>query len=173
MKKSEHKIVVAFCQLLLEKQLDDISIKDLLNKAQSSRSSFYNYFANKENLINSTIHIALDQINQVLNKNLLLRKPITIEMLDQISENRDIFFPLVTAFPDFETIIKEYIKDVVTHSSIQDLYEKLETNYQMPSEFALNIYVKTIQEIIFTWIRKGFTEAPEEIADMIYQTVLI
>ncbi|HHL0845396.1 TPA: TetR-like C-terminal domain-containing protein, partial [Streptococcus agalactiae] len=72
-----------------------------------------------------------------------------------------------------DNIIKNYIKEMITHSDIPDLQKQLETAYQVPYSFALGIYISTIESIILNWIDHDFTEEPEEIARYITSVVRI
>ena len=47
---SERKIVNAFIELLEESSLEQISITDIIKKANLSRPTFYYYYSNKEDL---------------------------------------------------------------------------------------------------------------------------
>ncbi|HGD5928925.1 TPA: TetR-like C-terminal domain-containing protein [Streptococcus agalactiae] len=62
---------------------------------------------------------------------------------------------------------------MITHSDIPDLHKQLETAYQVPYSFALDIYISTIESIILNWIDNDFTESPEKIAKYITSVVRI
>ncbi|HEO2526863.1 TPA: TetR family transcriptional regulator C-terminal domain-containing protein [Streptococcus agalactiae] len=59
------------------------------------------------------------------------------------------------------------------YSDIPDLEKQLETAYQIPYSFALDIYISTIESIILNWIDNNFTESPEKIAKYITSVVRI
>lgn len=171
--KTERRIIRAFCQLLLETPLDEIAIQEIIEKAEISRSTFYNYFHSKEELIDTTLRFATGTIKDILSKDPLLKKPIIVEMLREISDNREFYYPLVVAFPNADAIAKEYIADTVVNSAIENLDQQLENNYRIPNRFAMEVYVHSVHSIIVTWIRDNFIETPEQVADIIFETILL
>ena len=58
---SERKIVNAFIELLEESSLEQISITDIIKKANLSRPTFYYYYSNKEDLVETTFSKILDK----------------------------------------------------------------------------------------------------------------
>ena len=65
--KSIEKIYNAFESILLSNNYDDITIQDILDKSTVSRSTFYNHFKNKEEILLSFVkHI----FSHVFDKNL-------------------------------------------------------------------------------------------------------
>lgn len=167
----EKKIITAYCQLLLSKDKSDITTNDVYLAAEISRSSFYNYFHNIEEVEEGVLDFILDRLNFIIQKNMLLQKKFILQVLQFIDEHRDIYYPIFLKYEQIETIVSQFIKQTILNSDIRNLNQKLEISYKIPSKYSLEIYVMTFQTIITTWIRSNFEETPENIADLIYKSV--
>jgi AcrR family transcriptional regulator len=56
----------ALIALLLEKRYDDITVQDVLERANIGRSTFYEHYWDKEDLLNSEIERVIDVLDQRL-----------------------------------------------------------------------------------------------------------
>lgn len=167
------KFLKAFSELLETKSFEQITVSDLAKKAQLSRRAFYNHFNSKEDFLRESILIIFDDITKILNNDLLYEEVILKEMLSYMYTSKEIIKSFVCFFPNIDNIIKDYIKGMIIHSDIPDLEKQLETAYQIPYSFALDIYISTIESIILNWIDNNFTESPEKIAKYITSVVRI
>lgn len=167
------KFLKAFSELLKMRSFEQIKVSDLAKKARLSRRSFYNHYNSKEDFLRESILIIFDDITKILNNDLLYEEVILKEMLSYMYTNKEIIKSFVCFFPNIDNIIKDYIKGMIIHSDIPDLHKQLETAYQVPYSFALDIYISTIESIILNWIDNDFTESPEKIAKYITSVVRI
>lgn len=167
------KFLKAFSELLKMRRFEQIKVSDLAKKAQLSRRAFYNYYNSKEDFLRESILIIFDDITKILNNDLLYEELVLKEMLSYMYINKEIIKSFVCFFPNIDNIIKNYIKGMIIHSDIPDLQKQLETAYQVPYSFALDIYISTIESIILNWIDNDFTESPEKIAKYITSVVRI
>lgn len=167
------KFLKAFSELLKMRRFEQIKVSDLVKKAQLSRRAFYNHYNSKEDFLRESILIIFDDITKILNNDLLYEELVLKEMLSYMYINKEIIKSFVCFFPNIDNIIKNYIKGMIIHSDIPDLQKQLETAYQVPYSFALDIYISTIESIILNWIDNDFTESPEKIAKYITSVVRI
>lgn len=73
---SERKIVNAFIELLEESSLEQISITDIIKKANLSRPTFYYYYSNKEDLVETTFSKILDKISSILQEDMTYQEGV-------------------------------------------------------------------------------------------------
>lgn len=70
--RSNNALKEAFLELLLEKPYDEISVKDILEKAGYSKPTFYNHYSSKEDftrkIIDDEIHDLSEAINDYVNE---------------------------------------------------------------------------------------------------------
>lgn len=67
---SESKILNAFVELLQIKDFDKISISNICDKSGVSRTTFYRYYENKEDLVDSTIETIMSDLTVIFSKTL-------------------------------------------------------------------------------------------------------
>ncbi|WP_159545120.1 TetR/AcrR family transcriptional regulator [Streptococcus halichoeri] len=167
------KFLRAFSELLKFKSFEQITVREIAKKAHLSRRAFYNHYNSKEDFLREAILIILDEITKILNTDLSFENIVLEKMLLYMYDNREIIQSFVCYFPDIHIIITNYIKDMIIHSDIPNLQEQLENAYQVPYQFALDIYVLTIKSIVLNWIINGFQESPSQIATYISTAVRI
>lgn len=131
--KTKHAIHNAFAQLLLEKELNDITITDIAELADINRKTFYNYY--------SGIHEVVDEIED----------DIVDEFSEMLSE---------TDFPDhLEVILSLFEKLTAIFNSDLDFYGNLFLTRGNSGlmEKITRLIKKRVQEIA---IQKGKDQSP-------------
>ena len=153
---SERKIVNAFIELLEESSLEQISITDIIKKANLSRPTFYYYYSNKEDLVETTFSKILDNVSSILQE-----------------DNRKLCLTLMTHIPNINGMIREFIIETILNSDIENVTELMEQSYHIPAKYSLEVYVSTIVTILTLWLKEDCIESPEELADIILEAVII
>ena len=105
---SERKIVNAFIELLEESSLEQISITDIIKKANLSRPTFYYYYSNKEDLVETTFSKILDKVSSILQEDMTYQEGVVTEMLGYLKENQRLCLTLMTHIPN----INEYLAGI-------------------------------------------------------------
>lgn len=167
------RIIFAYTSLLEEKDQNKISITDLVQRANTSRTTFYNHFTGLDDLKQKSLNIAINDINNILTKNLLFKIPVLIEMLDYIKEKGFYFQVWKKYHSDFDATVTTFMEKTIKNSDIVDLEKQLEDGYHIPEKFAFDVYVLTVKTIIYKWIDSNFIESSQEIAEIIHKAVQI
>ena len=170
---SERKIVNAFIELLEESSLEQISITDIIKKANLSRPTFYYYYSNKEDLVETTFSKILDKVSSILQEDMTYQEGVVTEMLRYLKENQKLCLTLMTHIPNINEMIREFIIETILNSDIENVTELMEQSYHIPAKYSLEIYVSTIVTILTLWLKEGCVESPEELADIILEAVII
>ena len=165
---SERKIVNAFIELLEESSLEQISITDIIKKANLSRPTFYYYYSNKEDLVETTFSKILDNVSSILQEDMTYQEGVVTEMLRYLKDNRKLCLTLMTHIPNINGII-----ETILNSDIENVTELMEQSYHIPAKYSLEVYVSTIVTILTLWLKEDCIESPEELADIILEAVII
>lgn len=171
--KTEKKIILSFLNLLSKKEIETISTSEIIENAHVSRSTFYSYFRSKEDLNVQSLSYILDEMTLILSEDMLFRKSVMIKLFQYIRMHNKVFLILMEHYPDFELRIKDYIRTMILNSEIPNLKKQLAEAYEISDYFALDIYVVTIESIIFSWIKDGSSETPEQLADILFISLKI
>ena len=85
---AKEKILIAFRELALKRSFDDISVKDLVEMAGVGRSTFYDHFNDKTELLITSMDWMLDVLAScAIGKCTMMDVE---ELINHINENRDI-----------------------------------------------------------------------------------
>jgi len=157
----------ALVELMMEKGYDTISIKDIIERANVGRSTFYSHYADKEELFVSQ----LDRLIELLSRHI---------PQDQAETNP--FFPSFGLFQHIQEQRKLYKiltwgsgADVLTRHLQNSLSEKIEERlsasgqkYDVPIPAIANFLSGSFLSLIKWWLDNKLTYSPEEM-DGMYQ----
>lgn len=168
-KKTQRAIFTAMNQLLLRKRYDKITIMDILQEADISRSTFYDHFTCKDELIK--------RMNEALFQH-VFTSPLTTEASHDFSkEHRDLHTFLTHTLYHLK---EEYdnVKGILDSDSSQLFWQYLQEQFnmtvspiiysermavQIPRQIWEKHVAMTFVELVKWWFKQGREEAPEQI----------
>lgn len=169
---SERKIVNAFIELLEEKPLEHISITDIIKKANLSRPTFYYYYSNKDDLVETTFSKILDNVSSILQEDMTYQEGVMVKAMTYLKDNQKLCLALINHIPKINSLIREFITATILNSDFEDVTQLMEDTYQVPAHYALEIYVSIVTTIFTLWLEEGCKESPEEISHIILNAVV-
>ncbi len=158
----------ALIQLLSKKNLHEITIQELCQKAELNRTTFYKHYQNIRDL--------LDEIeNETLERSMLCLEQIKTEKeasittplyhyLCYIKDNSDTYRLLLSPYNDFNRKLLAPAIDFLKKQS-EILSQSTESSLIYYKEYILS----GSMTIIRNWLFDGTIESPELIASMIYE----
>ncbi len=161
----------AFVELMMEKGYDAISIKDIIERANVGRSTFYSHYADKERLFVSQ----LDHLMELLS-----------DHTPQEGSETNPFFPSLGLFYHIKEQRKLYkiltwgsgINVLTQHLQIS-LSEKIEERlsmsgqkYSVPIPVIANFLSGSFLSMIRWWLDKNLAYSPEQM-DVMYQKLAL
>lgn len=171
----------AVIELVKEKQIDKISTTEIAKRAFISRITFYNYYANKYEVIESLLEEIIETFKQIQKKNAAFL--LTIDM-ESKSEITDRLLPNVLEITGYFYEQKETIEMLMNKNSgvalMDELYAVYFTHFihVLPTIFYvkfskrdLDYYAsymtKGVAIIIEKWFQEGFQQPAAFISDSI------
>ena len=172
---ADEAIYDAFFLILKEKELDKITVSDVIKKAGIVRSTFYNHYENIPDLVdaieNKTINDIFSLMNKKKNKNdwdicksyylTICEYTMTNPFLANLLSNprKDAFFEKVV------TMFHHYVKKV-TQSTTTSHHNSEELSYMIASTIGSTIGV------LHKWTKDNFQVSAETIANILTQTFI-
>lgn len=166
--KTRDAIFKAFSKLLETKQFNNITVQEIIDKANIGRSTFYAHFETKDELLRA---MCTDIFSHVFSEDLISEKTHDFSegdnglqtklthILYHLKDNkRDIVGILSCESSElFMRYFKEYLSD---------LFSKYlnEIKVDAPIEFVLNYLVGSFAQAVTWWIQGKMQHTPEEIA---------
>jgi len=163
----------AFLQLIAEKEYNNITVTDIIKKADYNRATFYRHFYDKEDLVNE---ITNQQIELFISAFMFpYRKQNTIDLskikldqiviFDHILEHKD-FYQLwnrLKTIPGFAQKYTDSIKILYNNKII--IREALIDG--VDQQLYMQFYGYGLAGLIFNWIGNGFQESAEYMAEQL------
>lgn len=163
--KSYTKMIMAdaFEQLLHEKNFEDITISDIVNKCGASRSTFYKHFSDKYEIMIWKYKEALTQIHNE-DKSVDDWQEGTLAGIQYLADNRTYFLKII----DYKG--QNSIHDFLLHFAIDFtkgiMCKKHNTDWIPEKDFqALRVWLMGTTQYIMEWL-KNMNMTPEELAEL-------
>lgn len=165
-KRTKKAIVDAFNSLISHKGFDDITVADIIAEADVSKATFYRYFHDKYDVMNSNYKELLDEFMS----------------LDDCSSYRDLYFRLYQAgatklrdikgtfgssgVNSFEAFIFTYSRQAVERVTRENRGGKGLTPQE---ELQLDVFCYGISYMYRKWIEGKYELSADEAADLLFE----
>lgn len=165
-KTAKNTLLQAMEDLLYKKSFSKISVNELCEYAQISRSSFYAYYEDKYQLFSCCMaqkHEVLKQLKAAYNP-----KDFLMIMLDFIQSEQQFFYHALGSSDD------EEIKEIFYQFFYQEFFDILNTKIQQgiplsgPVEIVSAFYIGGLTSTIIRWIKSNYKFSKEELATCQY-----
>ncbi|WP_339264732.1 TetR-like C-terminal domain-containing protein [Paenibacillus sp. FSL R5-0470] len=153
-------------RLLKEKNISQISVKELCASADINRSTFYLHYANAYDLLEHVEQEIIDNTNAYLEKIEANDNGITyiLTFLDYIKKNDDLFAIMLLKSNDNELFSKRLLNEVLMNI---DTFLQLDVPENM-KRFTYAYLVNGSLAIIQEWILENFIISSDELAQLIF-----
>lgn len=161
-----------FLELLKQKPLTKITVKEICETAEINRTTFYKHYRDPYDLLEQleleAIHSLLSIIEDTADKDLA---QILLPILYTIQKNRDLFYSLTSAGDDKSFL---YRLSICCFRKICELSSKAPADGNPSGISVLHFsYIEGgIGGIIEYWLRSGMEESPEVIAEHLQRFTL-
>jgi AcrR family transcriptional regulator len=180
--KTETLLRDALTSLIREKAYDSIVVKEILDRANVGRSTFYTHFRDKDALLASSIHEMLRPARsmQVPSSAKPYEKIIrfSLPIFQQVQQHRHEHQRAGNAMMEdrsrallherLQNVLVELIGDEVE----QCLQGRRETASQMPPDVLVNYVASTFVLVLNWWVETDSPLAPKEVNDLFRALVL-
>lgn len=167
--RTKQNLSQALFDLILEKPYERISVKDILDRANVGRSTFYNHFQDKDDLLLSNVPenvLELDMQAHSFNPNL-------VTMFSHAQAN----YPLFKAMMGTGGIRLLYERSQrLLANQLQCHLEQLEANgstLALPAPVLAQYYSGALWSLFRYWLDAGMPYSPEEMNEMFQRLVTL
>ena len=169
--RTQHQLGRALVELVEEKRFDDITIQDVIDRADVGRSTFYTHFRDKEDLFRKDWEKFLDFLAQ---------------QIDWEKAGTGSFMPVVFLFShlqDAQTFYKGLVRsrktDGLMKSGTEHLSRKIETALNqrikqkpaIPIPILANYLANELFVLLMWWLENGMPYSPERMDEVFHQLV--
>ncbi|MFE3577347.1 TetR/AcrR family transcriptional regulator [Lysinibacillus sp. NPDC059133] len=179
--RTKNEIKQAFFFLLSEKNFEAITVRDITDRANINRGTFYLHYVDKYNLLEQYENEIFEKFNAILDEttNLELnvnqfkheRLPVMIQILEVFYEEAN-FLKLILG-PNGDPFFYEKMRQFFVRYFNAYLGNRTDkSKWNFPIELTLAYNSNAILGVITYWLQHGTQQSPEEIATMLIETIL-
>lgn len=172
-RRTKRLLRTAFLQLLQEKNIEQITVTDVIQTADYNRSTFYRHYPHIEAFIEDLL---TEEITNLLNifkapyrnhptVHLTALKPEDISLFDYISGNKTFYkeWTKLNVHQQFKMKFIDEIQSFYANEIMMDLPHTVPLDRQFYTSF----YAHGIYGLIFKWISGGFQQSPRFMSEQL------
>ncbi|MDT3117142.1 TetR/AcrR family transcriptional regulator [Staphylococcus aureus] len=165
--KTINRIHDGMINLLKTKAYNDITVKDICEKSQISRTTFYTHYKTKDDFIYSYLNTLLKEAKKKFLKSETLTQAIFLKKMVYfwLSEGQLILMLLgdENAYK-LHQVIKKSLQQRIEINVVPVLNTKMLTTKE--KYFLLIFMSNAIIGVLQDWVKRGYKESPKEVAEI-------
>ena len=174
-RRTKKLLTQALTQLLQEKQINEITVKELTDLADMNRGTFYLYYKDIFDMlekIEDSLFEALDEIISLHEHDDVSQqtKPILLDLFRFIEENQEMCRVLLSPHGDMNFLhrLNEVVREKCLRAWPNIRKEKGEADF----DYHYSFVVFGCAGIIRAWVNRNCSESAEKMAEMAYGMIL-
>ncbi len=172
-RKTREAIFDAFSELLMRNSYSQITVQDIIDRADVGRTTFYAHFPTKDDLLREMCaemfgHVFSEAPEAELTHDFSTAsddpKSIVTHILYHLWEHGRIMIVLLTCESGelFQRYFNEYFNELVT---LHILSGNMQKNSVLPEDFLRNHIAGSFVGLVRWWLKNDMKQSPEEIAE--------
>lgn len=161
---AKNKLILGFRKLVAIKDFEKLTVAEICEYANVSRKTFYNYFKDKNDIVERIVFYSITQPFRELRKlHLVHELPASLMMewlYQRIYEDRD-FYAKISSFTG-QNSLQEFILNHTT-----EMLENILSDVDMSKEdreYTIYFYAASHTLLLIKWIREGMNVSPKKMA---------
>jgi AcrR family transcriptional regulator len=173
--KTHNLLKGALVSLISEKPYDSIAVKEILDRANVGRSTFYMHFRDKDDLLVSGIHEMLHPIQSTTQAAIGTRRDrmlwFSLPIFQYHYQHRHAAGDRIG--PRGRAILHDHLRrvlaDVVAGSVKKNSRDRRKTSRTIPGDLLSEYVASSFVLVLNWWLEKGMPQSPAEINDMFHK----
>lgn len=177
--RTRSQLTAALLALMQEKNFDEITIKDITDRADMNRATFYLHYGTKEELLLTSLESRFDQLVQSIESGLTNtpENPIWSDdsydrlVFEHVAEHVDLY-KVILDQNGMGMIIHQII-DYIAAVGLRNTLESIDDSMtiEIPLEITSRHVAGSMFAILVWWIRNDLPYTPAEMADMCHRLI--
>lgn len=170
----------ALVELIEEQGFEATTVKDITNKANINRGTFYAHYQDKFDLMNKCLEEIMQDMLNIVEQGLpnviaelgikstpITPLPIAVSMFEYLNENSEFMKAMLSSKGDLSFQIK--MKDFMWKTLFENIPNPLikEDNLLVPSQYLASYIASAHIAVIQQWLDSGRKESPREMAQIL------
>jgi probable dihydroxyacetone kinase regulator len=171
--KREVKVLLSdsFKELVLEKPVEKITIKQITDRAGVIRVTFYNHFQDKYELLEWICREEIINPTRILLQNNMQREAVTF-IFTAILKNKGFYSHVAhtTGQNSFKSIMRDLISEMIMESFLTNKNAKAGKYSWVTTKWIADYYAQGFTFVLMSWIEKDMNIPPEDMVH-IYEMI--
>lgn len=172
-RRTKRMLLEGLMTLLLEKDIKDISVKELTDYADINRCTFYLHYKDVFHMLDTIEEELFTEFNRILDENFTQSEcptplPILQDIFYYLLDNKKTVSALLGIHGDFAFVarIKKLLKERIKYAWSLESYK--EENF----EYYFSFIISGCLGLIETWVQNDFSRSPETMALLSNEMIL-
>lgn len=169
--KTRKALYRAFEELMKNKSFEQIKVSDICNEALINRSTFYDHYADKYDLLEEYINSLKDSFTEEMTKEGSIEKntkkyyiEIIRHLLNHIEKKKDTYISIM--INNRNSITNDILYDILNKAIINQINDNV-ISEKIPNEIITRFYIGGVTNICFEWLMYGNKYSKEDIINYI------
>lgn len=171
--KREVKVLLAdsFKELVLEKPVEKITIKEITDRAGVIRVTFYNHFQDKYELLEWICREEIVSPTKILFQNNMRREAVTF-IFTAILKNKEFYSHVAhtQGQNSFSSTVRQLVSETIEEHFLANKSGKHEKHSLLTAKWIADYYAMSLTYILMSWIDRDMDIPPEDMVN-IYEYV--
>ena len=165
--RTKVEIMEAFEEILREKQIENINVKDITDKCGLNRKTFYYYFSDIDDLMNKTFDYEVKYYIKNVNSEISERSAV-IGFFDMVYKNKEIIYHIYNSsrHEHLTTFIESVLFNAIREASERYKAEYNVTDRQL--DLASQALAAIVSSYIIKWVDDGMETDIKALVDETY-----
>lgn len=174
-RKTKDKLRQALTQLLSQKPLKHITVREIAEIVDINRGTFYLYYKDVYDMIEKLELEMLDEFNDIVKLRISKNKneppePILSDVFTFLSENADMCLVLLGPNGDLSFINR--LKELVRERCLYYWTEIYNAKSTLYFDYFYAFFISGCVGLFEKWLNNGMKESPEEMADILDKMIM-
>lgn len=174
-RKTKDKLRQALTQLLSQKPLNHITVREIAEIVDINRGTFYLYYKDVYDMIEKLELEMLDEFNDIVKLRISKNKneppePILSDVFTFLSENADMCLVLLGPNGDLSFINR--LKELVRERCLYYWTEIYNAKSTLYFDYFYAFFISGCVGLFEKWLNNGMKESPEEMADILDKMIM-
>ena len=166
-KKTENVLQNALAKLLINKKIQNITIKELTNTADIHRSTFYTHYQDIYSLYEQIENSVIEELNIIIsNDPTHSYEALYVTLIDYVYDNAILYRMLISNNGNIN--LQKRVKQLIEDNYLKIWqYEDNKSSISEEMRYFTTYHVQGCMSVLNLWVESNFTYSKENILDML------
>ena len=174
-RKTKKLMTDALAELLLEKPLNNITVREIAERADINRGTFYLHYRDVYDMAEQIQNGIFEKFNEIVNNYVPAKStdslfPFMVEIFKLLAENADLAQSFIGKNGDAAFVDK--LKNVMREKCFTDVRNQLKAKNRLEFGYFYHYIESGCIGLFDAWLKGGMKETPEEMAEFAEKLIL-